>query len=179
MAQPPTLHERSLSGDRFLLWLAQGFGIGRIPFAPGTWGSLLGVPLTALLLGTGSVWAALALWLFSCALSVYACGRAEIVLKQTDPGSVVLDEIVAIPLCFALWLGVEFGRLGHLPGPTWLFQPNHWLGVMAIFALFRLFDIWKPWPVKQSQHLPGGWGVTTDDLLAALYVNGVTFFFVA
>ncbi len=178
MAQSAALHERPLSANRFILWLAQGLGLGRIPFAPGTWGTLLGFPLLMALLWTGSLLASVLLWLGSCALSVYACGRAEIILKKSDPGSVVLDEIVAIPLCCATWIGAEIAKTGHLPSPLWLFQDGHAWAAVAIFALFRLFDIWKPWPVRQSQHLPGGWGVTCDDLLAAVYVNLVTAWFV-
>ena len=160
--------------DRPILWLAQGFGVGRIPFAPGTWGSLLGIPFLAVLLWPGSGWIALAGFLGGCALSVYCCGRAERLLGQTDPGSVVLDEIVAIPLCFLSWIGVACWRSGSLPGPESLFRRDQSLALVVIFALFRLFDIWKPWPVRQSQRLPGGWGVTVDDLLAAGYVNLVS-----
>ena len=160
--------------DRPILWLAQGFGVGRIPFAPGTWGSLLGIPFLALLLGPGSVWMALAGFLGGCGLSVYCCGRAERLLGQTDPGSVVLDEIVAIPLCFASWIGVTCWRAGSLPGVESLFRRDQIPAIVLIFVLFRLFDIWKPWPVGPSQRLPGGWGVTVDDLLAAGYVNLVS-----
>ena len=160
--------------DRPILWLAQGFGVGRIPFAPGTWGSLLGIPFLALLLGPGSIWMALAGFLGGCGLSVYCCGRAERLLGQTDPGSVVLDEIVAIPLCFASWIGVACWRAGSLPGVESLFRRDQIPAIVLIFVLFRLFDIWKPWPVGPSQRLPGGWGVTVDDLLAAGYVNLVS-----
>lgn len=165
--------------DRLILWLAQGFGVGRIPFAPGTWGSLLGIPFLALLLGSGSAWMALAGFFGGCGLSVYCCGRAERLLSQTDPGSVVLDEIVAIPLCFASWIGVACWRRGSLPGAEFLFRRDQILAIVIIFALFRLFDIWKPWPVGPSQRLPGGWGVTVDDLLAAGYVNLVSLPFLA
>jgi len=178
MAQSPALHERPLSADRLILWLAQGLGLGRIPFAPGTWGTLLGFPLLMAMLWTRSATVAILLWLASCALSIYVCGRAEIILKKPDPGSVVLDEIVAIPLCCATWIGAEVARSGHLPTPLWLFQKDQVWASVAIFALFRLFDIWKPWPIRQSQRLPGGWGVTGDDLLAAVYVNFVTAWFV-
>jgi phosphatidylglycerophosphatase A len=56
-----------------------------------------------------------------------------------------------------------------MPGPEYFLR--HWELSIGVFALFRLFDVSKPWPVRQSQHLHGGWGVTIDDVLAAVYVN--------
>ena len=151
------------------LWIAQGFGIGRIPIAPGTFGSVLGLGWFALLDSfkswpvfiVGSVGAA--------AVSVWLCGEAERILGKTDPGSVVLDEIIAIPFCFAGWLAFISYRQHQWAGPDYFCA--HWLSSIGVFALFRLFDVAKPWPVRQSQRLQGGWGVTIDDLLAAVYVN--------
>ena len=108
------------------------------------------------------------------ALSVWICGEAETILKQKDPGSIVLDEIVAIPLCFFWTIGNIHTRSGALPAMEDFWRPDGSIGLLmtlALFVAFRLFDIWKPWPVRQSQRLPGGWGVTVDDLLAAVYVN--------
>jgi phosphatidylglycerophosphatase A len=154
-----------------ILWIAQGFGIGRIPFAPGTLGSLVGVLWLLLLLAPGQLWVWLIGMLGGIALSVWACGRAEKRLQRTDPGSVVLDEIVAIPVCFAGWTILELQRHERLLSPAGLFQPGAWPWLLAVLAGFRFFDILKPWPIRQSQALPGGWGVTADDLLAAVYVN--------
>ncbi len=95
--------------------------------------------------------------------------KREKILGQTDPGSIVLDEIVAIPFCFLTWLLSLGGE--KLPGPEYFFGQQRWMYTVAVFLRFRLFDVWKPWPVRQSQNLPGGWGVTFDDLLAAVYVN--------
>jgi phosphatidylglycerophosphatase A len=97
-----------------------------------------------------------------------------LLLRQTDPVSVVLDEIVAVPLCFVSLVGGEYWRSGHLPAPGFFFQPNTWLLTLCVLATFRLVDVFKPWPVRQSQSLPGGWGVVVDDLLAAIYVNLLT-----
>lgn len=152
------------------LWIAQGFGIGRIPFAPGTFGSLLGVPWLAALLAAGDIRVFIAGLLLGVAASVWLCGEAERALKETDPPSVVLDEIIAIPVCFAPWIGLCYYRTGALPSFTYFFSKNHWLLSLGVLAAFRLFDIWKPWPVRQSQALPGGWGITVDDVLAGLYV---------
>ncbi|HUD48873.1 MAG TPA: phosphatidylglycerophosphatase A [Candidatus Baltobacteraceae bacterium] len=151
------------------LWIAQGFGIGRIAVAPGTFGSLVGLGWLAVLLAFRS-WPVFVLGnLAGIAVSVWLCGEGERILGRKDPGSVVLDEIVAIPLCFAGWLVVAALRQHSWPGPEYFWA--HWLSSIGVFALFRLFDVAKPWPVRQSQVLAGGWGVTIDDVLAAVYVN--------
>lgn len=157
--------------SRFILWLAQGFGVGRIPFAPGTFGSLVGLmwfwilllPKSPLVFGVGI--------LASIFISVWLCGAGEKILKQSDPGSIVMDEIIAIPICFGSWLAFLFFQKGFWPTPEHFFTGNNLWITVGIFLLFRLFDVAKPWPVKQSQSLPGGWGVTVDDVLAAIYVN--------
>jgi phosphatidylglycerophosphatase A len=153
------------------LWIAQGFGIGRIPFAPGTFGSLVGLIWSGLLLATGHLWSFLFGTILGLVLSVWLCGFAEKVLRKKDPGSVVLDEIAAMPVCFGSWIALRLWKTGAMPGPDSLFSRNNWLLPLGAFVAFRIFDIWKPWPVHQSQNLAGGWGVTVDDLLAAIYVS--------
>ena len=173
---PPALRLRRIKKPmkrHLILWIAQGLGVGRIPFAPGTFGSLLGLVWFGALLWPGNLWLALGGMLAGMVLSVWLCGAAEKILNRTDPGSVVLDEIVAVPLCFAVWMGEYFRRHGVLPAPGFFLARDAWPLTVAVFAAFRLFDVVKPWPVRQSQRLPGGWGVTVDDLLAALYVNGL------
>jgi len=153
------------------LWIAQGFGVGRIPIAPGTWGSVVGLGWLALLLCFKSWPVFLAGNALAMALSVWLCGEAERTLGSKDPGSVVLDEIVAIPLCFTGWLAAVWWPQHRWPGLD--FFGTRCLSSIGVFALFRFFDILKPWPVRQSQNLRGGWGVTVDDVLAAVYVNAV------
>jgi phosphatidylglycerophosphatase A len=157
------------AAEKLILFLAQGLGTGRIGFAPGTFGSLLGLLIAAglLLLPPGVF--------FVCCVAmilpgVWLCGRAEALLQTKDPASIVLDEIVAVPWCFLL------PKLGaYRWGDSDALAPDAEKATAAIllggFALFRLFDIWKPWPVRQAQRLQGGWGVVADDLLAATYVN--------
>lgn len=157
----------------FAVWLAQGLGMGRLPMAPGTLGSVAGVGWTALLLATGSGGWYTAGTLAAVALSIWACGEAEHALRHKDPGSVVLDEIVAVPVCYAGWLAGHSVHHGGWLSPGDLFGGGGWMVTLAVFAAFRFFDILKPWPVRQSQRLPGGWGITADDLLAAIYVNVV------
>jgi phosphatidylglycerophosphatase A len=153
------------------LWIAQGFGIGRVPVAPGTFGSVLGVGWFALLLLTGKLWLFILGTVFGIALSVWLCGVAEDILLKKDPQSVVLDEITAMPVCFLGWVAALWWKTGALPPVERFFSANGWVQVLGVFTLFRFFDVLKPWPVKQSQWLHSGLGVTIDDVLAALYVN--------
>jgi len=155
---------------RFLLFIAQGFGIGRLPAAPGTFGSILGIAWFALLLLSGNLWVILGGTIFLALIAVPICTAAEKILSQRDPGCVVLDEIAAIPLCFWFW-SINFFQKNHSLPTAHDFFATHWPLIILVFVAFRLFDIWKPWPVGQSQSLPSGWGVVVDDLLAALYVN--------
>ncbi len=154
----------------WLLWVAQGFGLGRLPLAPGTFGSLVGVLWFALLLRTGNFWAYLAGTLAGTGLSIWLCGLAEETLRQHDPGSVVLDEIAAVPVCFLGFVALARFHHGHFPELDAFFSSDTWYITLIVFLMFRLFDVVKPWPVRQSQSLPGGWGVTIDDVLAGIYV---------
>jgi phosphatidylglycerophosphatase A len=155
------------------LWIAQGFGIGRIPVAPGTFGSLLGILWFGLLLRTGSLWLFIGGTIAGIGLSVWLCDVAEKALGRKDPGSVVLDEIVAVPVCFLAWVAILLCQTGALPAFGYFLSAQTWPLTLGVFVACRVFDIAKPWPVRQSQSLPGGWGITIDDVLAGVYVNGV------
>jgi len=161
------------------VFVAQGFGIGRAPFAPGTFGSFAALLWFALLVSTGNFWTYLALAIEGIAFSLWLCDDAEKILGEEDPPSVVLDEIVAIPFCFLPWIASEWWRHGALPEVSCFFTGRALWLTLGLVVLFRVFDIWKPWPVRQSQRLPGGWGVTVDDLLAAVYVALISIVFIA
>ena len=142
---------------RFLLahpahLIAFGFGSGLAPRAPGTVGTLLGLPLFWLIVAvTPDLTNRIILLIAAFLLGVWACGRTGRALGVADHGGMVWDEIVA----FALVL---------------LFTPASWLWIALAFALFRLFDILKPWPIRfADMHLKNGFGVMFDDLLAAGY----------
>lgn len=132
--------------DLIYWWLATGFGIGRIPIAPGTWGSLLGLLYAAGLAFLPSPWLHLVAVLATLA-AVPVCGRIARRLRASDPGCVVLDEIVAFGFVFAI-------------------VPVTLLTAVIGFVLFRLFDILKPFPVSAAERLPGGWGIVADDVVA-------------
>jgi phosphatidylglycerophosphatase A len=93
-------------------------------------------------------------------LAVGLCGEAEVRLGKQDPGEVILDEFVAMPLCFLGW-----PALVATGWPVWAIYA-------AGFGLFRFFDILKPLGISRLQGLPGGWGVVVDDLAAALAACG-------
>lgn len=156
-----------------VVWIAQGFGIGRIPWAPGTFGSVIGLAWFAvlLLIAQWSPLAAGVILVASIFASVPTCEAAEIILGKKDPGSVVLDEIVALPTCFLGWVFHVWLQIKTIPSLDFFFGAKTWFLAFGVFLAFRFFDIAKPWPVKQSQDLPRGWGVVVDDQLAAVYVN--------
>lgn len=159
---------------KFQVFLAQGLGIGWAPFAPGTFGSVLGVGWFAVLVATGSLPFYLLGTGAMIAASVYLCGVAERELGKTDPGSVVLDEICALPVCFLAWVLILMRTQGHFPQLSDFFSGRALWLTAGVYAAFRFFDIAKPWPVDGSQDLPGGWGITVDDVLAGIYVSLVS-----
>lgn len=158
--------------DSVTLFIAEGFGSGRMPVGPGTWGSLVGVGWMVILLGIHDPrWAAL-ITVAAIGISVPVCSRAERILGREDPGSVVLDEIVALPLTFLGPLIV----LGTWPTSSGIADLAHrfWPEWVVGFLAFRVFDIAKPGPIRRVQDLPSGWGVVADDLLAALAAAVIT-----
>lgn len=133
--------------------------VGRMRKAPGTWGSLAGLLYFTVFFHSLGIPGTLLLTALAAYLAVALCGEAEFRLGQRDPGRVVLDEFVAMPLCFLGW-----PALASLL-PPWAAPWSLFLGG---FALFRLFDILKPFGIARLQALPDGWGVVADDLAAAL-----------
>lgn len=127
--------------------------------APGTLGSLIGLGLYATVFFPLGLWPQLLLTGVLAGVTVLICDEGERRLQKRDPGEMVLDEVVAVPLCF--W-GLQ-GSMAETGG-TWLY-------LLAGFTLFRLYDIAKPLGIKKLQDLPGGLGVVLDDLAAAVAVN--------
>ena len=133
--------------------------IGRKLPAPGTWGSVAGLLYFTVFFHPLGVIGTLFFTALGAYVAVAICGEAEFRLGRRDPGEVILDEFVAIPLCFLGWR-----ELAHE------FVPMKWAWVIFLvgFGLFRLFDILKPFGIRRLQDLPAGWGVVVDDLAAAL-----------
>jgi len=132
------------------LAIATSLGVGYIPIASGTWGSAAGLLLWAALPATTSVQAIAIVLLF--VIGSWSAGVAETHFGKTDPGEVVVDEVMGM-LITLFMTGVG------------------WRGAIAGFFLFRLFDVVKPPPARRFEHLPGGVGVMADDAMAAIYAN--------
>ena len=136
------------------VWLATGAGVGFIPVAPGTFGTLCGLPLAWVTgwIGQTSRELEVLVIVVVCLLGIPICTRAARALGgEKDPGAIVLDEIVSLPITFFL---VPMSSVAV---------------IFAGFALHRLFDIAKPPPVRQLERLPDGLGVMADDWAAGVY----------
>jgi phosphatidylglycerophosphatase A len=131
--------------------LGTWFGAGLLPVMPGSWGSLAALPCAWVI---RSLWGAAGLAISAVIIFATGCWVAGMIARTsgaTDPGAIVIDEVAA------QWLVL-------LPAPL---DP---LSYAAAFLLFRLFDIWKPWPVGWAdRRVHGGFGIMLDDLLAAVY----------
>ncbi|GHB92229.1 phosphatidylglycerophosphatase A family protein [Cerasicoccus arenae] len=131
--------------------------LGYLGKAPGTNGSVAGVLLYTVMfypLEPFFYFLILAAWIY---LAIAFCGEAENRLFKRDPGEVILDEVVAMPVCF---IGLQ--------GAIAAFGAWAWTILLLGFGLFRLFDILKPFGIKKLQDLPGGLGVVVDDLAAGV-----------
>ncbi|MGI8554761.1 MAG: phosphatidylglycerophosphatase A family protein [Pyrinomonadaceae bacterium] len=148
------------------------FGVGYIPLAPGTWGSIIGVVIYLLIriaeISAQSYflhknWNAeqITAWIYTinlialvffCFLGIWASSRAARIFQTKDPQKVVVDEVIGQLIVF-LFVPFTFS----------------WKLILAGFVLFRLFDIWKPYPINLLETLPDGIGICADDVLAGVY----------
>lgn len=141
--------------EKAALFLATGFYVGYIPFAPGTLGSLIGIPLCYVLAQIQLSVAVLAVVL-TIGLAVWISSIAEKTLKRKDPGCIVIDEIAGMT---ATLIGVPF----------------HPTSVIGGFILFRILDIVKPFPIRIiDRRLSGGLGIVADDIVAGVFANILT-----
>ncbi len=141
-----------LSSDHVSMLLATGGYVGRFPYAPGTVGTLVGIPIAYLLSLCG--WQ-LSVIILICLIvaAIWAADKAESRLKTKDPGCIVIDEIAGMVV-------------------TMLFVPFTLTIVIAGFFLFRVFDIIKPPPARQlERRLNGGLGIVMDDIAAGVMAN--------
>lgn len=123
--------------------------------APGTWGSAAGILLYVVLFYPTSNFIGALLILASCYFAIGICGEAEKRLKKVDPGEVILDEVVAIPICF---IGLK----------SFIAEGHGAVVFIGAFVIFRIFDILKPLGIKKLQRYYGGFGVVIDDIAAAV-----------
>ena len=144
-------------------FLAFGFGSGLAPFAPGTFGTLAAIPLY-LLMQSLSLPIYLAITAIVCVVGVWICGKSSEKLGVHDHSGIVWDEFA-----------------GYFV--TMIAAPAGWLWILIGFALFRLFDIWKPWPISVlDKQMHGGLGIMIDDILAGVFawlgVQGLAYFLI-
>jgi phosphatidylglycerophosphatase A len=134
--------------------VAFGFGSGLSPWAPGTFGTLIAIPIVLFVMQFGFA-VHLGFAIFAALFGIYVCGESARRLGVHDHPGIVWDEITG----FAV---------------TMLTVPATMYWVVAGFALFRLFDIWKPWPIREADHsLSGGLGIMLDDVIAGLFAAAI------
>ena len=138
--------------NKAAVFLATGFYIGKIPLAPGTFGSLIGLPL-CFLLAEIQLSAAIIAVLLIIALAIWISNVAERTLERKDPGCIVIDEIAGMVVTL---IGLPFNLTTATVG----------------FILFRILDILKPFPIRiLDKRLPGGLGIVADDVVAGIFAN--------
>ncbi len=141
-----------ISKPNAVMFLATGGYVGHAPFAPGTFGTLVGLPMVYLLSKANGALASILVVALVLG-AVWVAHRAESALKAKDPGCIVIDEIAG--MCV-----------------TMLFIPLTLTTGIAGFFLFRLFDVIKPPPIRQiDRKLHGGWGIVMDDVVAGIMAN--------
>lgn len=181
---------------RFALFIATACGLGYIPKAPGTFGSLAGLALAVLPLwlfaATVAVLGAvgfregfdpflsmqIALAFLAAAVGVWSASKAAAYWQEKDPQRVVIDEVSGQHLALLIGCGVpifwsvsqDAWGLSSL-GMMTLHSALNWKYLLVGLILFRAFDIWKPFPARQAESLPGGWGIMADDWVAGIYAG--------
>jgi phosphatidylglycerophosphatase A len=171
---------------RLALFLATACGLGYLPKAPGTWGSLGGLALvTGVAVYCRTIppsefardrgpYLHLAAFLLTCLLGLWSASRVARFWGEKDPQRVVIDEVSGQYLAIMAGAGMphtlahrefQFSPLGNF---TW-HSALDWKYLLLGFILFRAFDIWKPFPARQAESLPGGWGIMADDWIAGFY----------
>ncbi len=129
--------------------------VGYMRPGPGTWGSLAGLGWYLLLFHYMPILLQLVLIGITLIIAAGICDKAEKAIGRKDPGEVIMDEFAVMPICF---LGLQYALQGALLLP----------GLLAGFAVFRVFDIFKPFGISKLQGQKGGWGVLLDDVAAAM-----------
>ncbi len=135
-------------------WLSTVFKIGYLPIAPGTWGSFAALATWYLIVGLTSTFTFIVLIVIIFALGVYISSITESYLSTKDPSIIVIDE----------WVGQWIALL---------FLPKTVLWGLVAFLLFRVFDIWKPYPISALDRIKGGFGIMADDVLAGIYALAI------
>jgi phosphatidylglycerophosphatase A len=137
---------------RFAVFVCSFGYVGFFPFAPGTFGSAAGILLYVICRSAGILYLEVPIIVALLVLGVVFTVPAEKALDCIDPGPIVIDEVMGMMITLAL-------------------LPVGWGGMLLGFLLFRMLDVFKPFPARQLEHLHGGFGVMLDDAMAAIYAN--------
>ena len=151
----PAIQFKTMSAyDRFIVFCGVGFGSGLAPKAPGTFGSAFALLFIPLWLSLGFFNSILAIAVMSM-IGIYVCGHTAKVMGVHDDGRIVWDEFAGQSISF-----LPLIYLGNM----------NWLWALIGFGLFRLFDIWKPWPIRViDRQVGGGFGIMLDDIIAGIW----------
>lgn len=141
-----------MSVDRLAIAIASVGYVGFAPAVPGTFGSLVGVFIFWLLRSSGVLWVDAGAALLTLAVGTWAAHATERALQRTDPGVVVIDEVLGMLVTLA-------------------FLPASITVTIVGFLLFRIFDVVKPFPAASLERVPGGYGIMLDDVMAGIYAN--------
>jgi phosphatidylglycerophosphatase A len=139
----------------WLIRLATLFGAGNFRWGPGTVGSALGLIWYVTFFTSAHGLLYIIFLAGSLYLAAGVCGETAVRMQEKDPKSVILDEFVAIPICF---IGLD----------PWVYSSQAWLLLLMGFTFFRIFDISKPLFIGRLDRIDGGWGILLDDVAAAL-----------
>lgn len=166
MNPPVATKSNTARKPRLALAIATSLGLGYVPVAPGTFGSLAGIAVYALVRyslpwaarsgalspAIGGFWTTILAAALVAGAGIWAATRTEQFAARRDPQFVVIDEVSGQQLTYLFAL-----------------TPLNWKYLLLGFILFRVFDIWKPFPARQAESLHGGLGIMADDWIAAIY----------
>lgn len=140
--------------ERCIVWMGVGFGSGLAPKAPGTFGSAFALLFVPFWFATGFTTSLVVILLMSV-VGIYICGKSAEIMQVHDDGRIVWDEFAGQSITFL---------------PLIYISQISWLWVLIAFVLFRLFDVWKPWPIRViDRQVDGGFGIMFDDIIAGLW----------
>ncbi|MDO7521818.1 phosphatidylglycerophosphatase A [Acinetobacter baumannii] len=151
----PPIHFKDMSWfNRCIVFCGVGFGSGLAPKAPGTFGSAFALLFVPIWLSLGFTLSLIAILIMSV-VGIYICGQTAKVINVHDDGRIVWDEFAGQSITFL---------------PLLYLQQINWIWVITGFILFRIFDVWKPWPIRViDRQVHGGFGIMLDDIIAGVW----------
>ncbi|MDC5355324.1 phosphatidylglycerophosphatase A family protein [Acinetobacter baumannii] len=151
----PPIHFKDMSWfNRCIVFCGVGLGSGLAPKAPGTFGSAFALLFVPIWLSLGFTLSLIAILIMSV-VGIYICGQTAKVINVHDDGRIVWDEFAGQSITFL---------------PLLYLQQINWIWVITGFILFRIFDVWKPWPIRViDRQVHGGFGIMLDDIIAGVW----------